>query len=107
MPSKSGIQLISLEDIIRLEAEGSYTRIFCTDKKQILVSRHLKGFELSLAEESFFRTHKSHLVNFRHIKQYFSTKYGGYIEVSDGSTVEVSRPHKKELAEILNNFILQ
>ena len=105
VPNTNGTEFISLDDIIRIQAEGSYANIFCTNKKKLLVSKSLKEFETSLEDESFFRIHKSHLINFKHIKKYAPTKDGGYIEMSDGSTVEVARTHKTHLAEIFNAFI--
>lgn len=104
VPATNGMEFITLTDIIRMQAEGSYTRIFCAGQKSFLVSRNLKEFQLSLEGESFFRTHKSHLINFLHIKKYAPTKDGGSIRMSDGSEVEVARTHKNELAEILNQF---
>ena len=106
VPTLHGMEFISLQDIIRIQAEGSYAKFFCVNKKQLLVSRNLKEFQNSLESESFFRTHKSHLINFHHIKKYSPNKDGGYIEMSDDSIIEVSRTHKTELAEILKSFIL-
>ncbi|HYG51888.1 MAG TPA: LytTR family DNA-binding domain-containing protein [Flavobacteriales bacterium] len=105
VPGSNGTEFIALDDIIRLEAEGSYTKIFCSGKKQLLVSRNLKEFQTSLEGEPFFRTHKSHLINFRHIVRYSPVKDGGHIEMSDGSVVDVARTQKAELAQILQEFI--
>jgi two-component system, LytTR family, response regulator len=105
VPTSNGTEFVPLENIIRIQADGSYSKIVCVNNKTWLVSRHLKEFQLSLDGEPFFRTHKSHLINFNHIRKYMPVKDGGTIEMSDGSVVEVARTHKTELAEILHNFI--
>ena len=105
VPNTNGTEFISLDDIIRIQADGSYATIFCVNKQKLMVSKNLGEFETSLQEESFFRVHKSHLINFQHIKKYSPTKDGGYIEMSDGSTVEVARTHKNQLTEILKVFV--
>jgi two-component system LytT family response regulator len=101
----SGMEFIPLNEIIHLQAEGSYTRLFCTGRKSLLVSRNLKEFQTSLEGEPFFRTHKSHLINFEHIKKYSPTRDGGSVEMSDGAIVDVARAHKAELAGILDRFV--
>lgn len=105
VPTTHGMEFLALNEIIRIQADGSYSTIFCVNKKSMLVSKNLKELQTALEGESFFRTHKSHLINFEHIRKYSPTKDGGYIEMSDGSSVEVARTHKTELAEILDKFI--
>ena len=58
---------VSFNDIIRLEADGSYTLIITVNNK-ILASKNLKHFENILPAKSFIRTHQSHLVNKKYIK---------------------------------------
>jgi two-component system LytT family response regulator len=48
-----------------------------------------------LEDYSFFRVHHSYLVNLNEINKYIKGE-GGYLLMSDGSTVDVSRS-KKEL----------
>ena len=104
LPTSNGSEYINIKEIIRIEADGSYSKVFTTDKKMRLVSKNLKSLEDSLEGESFFRTHKSHLINIEHIKKYIPVKDGGYIEMIDGSEILVARSVKNILVELINKF---
>lgn len=90
LPSTNGFNIIIIDDIIRLEADSSYTKVFCTGAKNVLVSRTLKEFEELLPRDIFFRVHKSHLINMEYIKDY-SKLSGNILTMIDGSKVEISR----------------
>ncbi|MEL6676001.1 MAG: LytTR family DNA-binding domain-containing protein [Bacteroidota bacterium] len=54
--------VITVGEIIRCQAEGSYTRFFLSEGRELLVSRHLKTYETLLADDGFYRVHQTHLV---------------------------------------------
>jgi len=82
------IRLVSISDIIRLEAMGNYTTFHMTDKSKVLVTKTMKDFEKALPS-NFLRVHQSHLVNKSQIKSYVKTE-GGYLLMKDGTNVPVS-----------------
>lgn len=94
IPSIKGFQVVELIDIIYCEAENTYTYIHFKDGKKLLASRSLMDYELMLQDSLFFRTHKSYLVNMKHIKEYQKGE-GGFVVMSNGKELEVSR-RKKE-----------
>jgi two-component system LytT family response regulator len=104
LPTTNGSEYLNIKDIIRIEADGSYSKVFSVDKKMRLVSKNLKSFEESLEGESFFRTHKSHIINIEHIQKYSPIKDGGYIEMDDGSEILVARSVKAILVELINKY---
>jgi two-component system LytT family response regulator len=53
-----------------------------------------------LAEHSFFRVHNSHVVNLNAITRYVKGE-GGYLVMTDASTVDVSRSRKESLLQRL------
>lgn len=90
IPSSHGFNVLLFNEIIRIEADGCYSKVFTKNGKGTIVSRTLKDFEKSLPEEKFFRIHKSHLINVDYIKEY--SNYGGnHITMHDGSRIEISR----------------
>jgi two-component system LytT family response regulator len=99
VPSSEGVQFFMVSDILRLEAEGSYTRIILTNRRPFVASKTLKHFEEMLQEFQFIRTHKSHLVNQTHIKGMTSDRE--FVVLSDESKVEISRRKKEEVMELL------
>jgi two-component system LytT family response regulator len=99
IPTTDGMEYINTKDIIRVEADRSYSMFYLNDGRKFLVSRNLKEYQELLGDRNFFRTHNSHLINLDYVKKYYRHD-GGYVEMSDGSTVAISR-NKKDL------FLLQ
>lgn len=95
LPASHGFEVLVFDELIRLEAEGCYTKVFIKAGKNKLISRTLKDFEDSLPKDRFFRTHKSHLINLKYVKEY-SNSGGAYITMIDGSKVELSRRKSAE-----------
>ena len=90
LPASHGFNILAIDDIIRLEAEGSYTKVIYKDGKKKIISRTLKDFEEAIPKDKFFRVHKSHLINLKYIKEY-SKISGNYVTMTDGSRIEISR----------------
>lgn len=90
LPASHGFNVFIINDIIRMEAEGCYTKVITKEGKSIIISRTLKDFEDTLPKEKFFRIHKSHLINLYHVKDY-SKISGHLVTMADGSKVEISR----------------
>jgi two-component system LytT family response regulator len=93
IPTSDGREYLNPKDIIRIEADRSYSWFFIKDKRKILVSKHLKEFQDLLNDRNFFRPHNSHLINLEFVKK-FVRHDGGYIEMTDGSQVPISRNRK-------------
>jgi two-component system LytT family response regulator len=99
VPATDGIHFFKVEEILRLEADRSYTHIHLKGKKPFIASRTLRHFEEMLEEFRFVRTHKSHLVNADHITRVSADRDA--LHLSDGSTVEISRRKKDEVLQML------
>ncbi len=100
VPILNGLVFLSTEDIIRLEADINYTYIFSNTEK-FTAAKSIKEYESLLNEYNFFRIHKSHLINLKHVKQ-FSRADGYFVQMSDGSNVEISRRKKDEFVEAMS-----
>ena len=89
--------------IIRCESDNYYTYFFFVDGRKLLVSKTLKENEELLSQHNFIRPHKSHLINIKYIKSYIRHD-GGYILMTDGTHVPVSRRKKDKIMEIIYNL---
>lgn len=101
VPTFDGLQMINANDIIKCTADESYTHITLTNNTKVTVSRILKEYEELLSDLNFFRVHNSCLVNLVHVTKYVKGD-GGYVVMTDGSSVEVSRRKKTELLNKLS-----
>lgn len=95
IPTSDGMEYLNTNEIIRVEADRSYSWFFLTENRKYLVSRNLKEYQELLSDRNFFRTHNSHLINLEFVKKYIRQE-GGYVLMTNGSNVPISRS-KKEL----------
>lgn len=93
-----GLLFFQPNEILRFESFGNYTYVHLKNKQKHLVSKTLKEFDETLKDASFFRIHQSHLVNLDFVKFYERGK-GGYVELEDGSQIEVSTRKKEGFLE--------
>jgi two-component system LytT family response regulator len=101
VPTGDGLLFIKTENIIRCEAEGNYVIIYQAGKEKMLITKTLGDIESMLSAKQFFRVHNSHLINLSQIKKYIRGD-GGYVIMSDNSTVDVARRKKEEFMQMLN-----
>ncbi len=87
--SQDAIQTISIKDLIYLEANGSYTKLYIENKSPIYSSRHLKDYENLLPQHIFFRIHHSVMVNRNKISNIKKGKATSVI-LTDNTTIQVS-----------------
>ncbi|QDK81616.1 histidine kinase [Spirosoma sp. KCTC 42546] len=96
IPTLESVLLFTSDDIIRIEAMGSYTTVHFINRKELVASRSMAEFEQVLIDhDHFFKVHKSHLVNLNYITKYRRGD-GGTLMMTDGSEVDVARRVKPE-----------
>jgi two-component system LytT family response regulator len=100
---KDGIIFIKPEQIIRLEASGSYTTFILENNVKHLVSKSMKEYEILLDNTIFFRCHNSHIVNLRKVVK-FTHNNGYFAELSNGSVIEIARRNKEIFLERLKKI---
>ena len=97
VPTSDGFELIPIDQVLFCEAKDNYTYFNLKNKKKIIACRMLKEVEEQLNDFSFFiRVHNSYIVNIKEVKKYVRGE-GGYVIMSDDSTVNVSRSRKEIL----------
>jgi len=96
LPSKEGYVFIALSEIIRCESKNGYAVFHIRGMDKIVSSKNIKEYETLLQDEMFFRIHNSHIINLNYIKKYHRGR-GGFVEMEDGSMLEVATRRKDEL----------
>ncbi|MEO5975803.1 MAG: LytTR family DNA-binding domain-containing protein [Chryseolinea sp.] len=103
IPTSEGYELVATNTIISCSADDNYTHFFLKDGKRIIACRTLKEVEEQLESfPSFTRVHHSHIVNLNEVTKYTRGE-GGYLSMTDGSTVNVSRSRKESLLRLLSH----
>jgi two-component system LytT family response regulator len=67
-----GVKIVEEDAIAYLEASGNCTMIYFKDGTRYLDTRTLKVYEEILDDKSFYRIHKSYIINMDMIKEYLS-----------------------------------
>ena len=101
LPTGNAYEIISIKDIIRCEADGSYTNFYLVGGKKLMVSASLKHYEDLLPEKDFIRIHHHHLINMNHVVRFLKVD-GGYAIMTDNTQLEISRRKKDAFLERLN-----
>ncbi len=101
IPTIEGFTIVPVNEIVYCHADSNYTEFYLVDKRCILSSYTLKQYDEILTAQSFFRAHRSYLINLEHVKLYRRGE-GGEIVMSNGHEIELSRTHKDEFMHILN-----
>ena len=97
VPTSDGFELVPVDEVLFCEAHDNYTYFSLRNKKRIVACRMLKEVEEQLNDFPFFvRVHNSYIVNLKEVKKYVRGE-GGYVIMSDESSVNVSRSRKEDL----------
>jgi len=103
LTDKYGLQIINIKDIIRLEAQGSYTKFFIKNQEILTTSKILKEYEKMLPPTKFFRSHQSHLINLEFLLRY-DKRDGDVLILKDGSQVPLAIRKKEILLNIIHKL---
>lgn len=99
LPMKNGeFTIVDIDDILYCEADGSYTNFYTKDNKVYTTSNNLKKVEGILMQSTFFRIHRSTLLNLKHIVQFNKT---GELTLSNKKKLLVSSRNKANFLRVL------
>lgn len=93
--TNEGFEILDTDDIILLEADGSYTKFYLKNNITMLTSSGIGEYEDMLDFNSFMRIHKSFIININEIKKFLKAD-GGSVIMSNGKEAFVSKRKKEE-----------
>jgi two-component system, LytTR family, response regulator len=96
-----GIFRVDPSDIIRMRSSNSYTLIYFTNRKPLLIAKVLKRFADALAAQGFIRTHRAHLINKKYIHSIDSE---GHVLMNDASVAAISRRLRGQVLQQLQSL---
>ncbi|MAN03679.1 MAG: DNA-binding response regulator [Owenweeksia sp.] len=96
------VRIIPVKDIIRLEADGDYVKIYSREGN-FMKKKTLQHFEDTLSKEVFARIHRTHLLNISYLERIDPYHKNSHIaRLKDGTYIPVSRTGYQRLKETLN-----
>lgn len=103
LPGHNGFRTLKLNEIVYLESKpGSYCVFHLKGGQTTIVTKPLSYFEDILPEESFFRIHRSYMINFEYVQNYHSS---GRLKLVDGTELEVSVRRRSEFLNSYKNYL--
>ena len=100
LPGADGRRMLAHDEIVFIEADGSYSTVCTAAGESILVVRKLGQLEEDLASDRFFRCHRSYVINLAHVRELRT----GEVVMSDGGEVPVSRVRRVEIQRLLRSI---
>ena len=100
LPTLNSLTMIDFDSIVYCESDSNYTTFVLSDGCKCLVSKTMKEYEDVFPTDSFFRIHKSYIVNLNKVVKYIKND-GGQVLLSNGAVLPVSRMRKDLLVECL------
>jgi two-component system, LytTR family, response regulator len=97
-----GFKIVDPSDIMYLEGEGNYTKIFFSDGTQYVDTRSLGIYEDILDPRKFFRIHKSHIVNVLYVSEFLNVD-GSFVVMKNGTRLVISRLRLSGFLELFRN----
>lgn len=81
--------------IIYLQAEESYTKLFCQNNRNYIIRKNLNTLDTLLTPHNFIRIHKSYMINGMY--SYKIIKNGTILETVNGEFLPIARRRKKDV----------
>jgi two-component system LytT family response regulator len=103
IPTSDGTEYLNIADIIRIQADGSYSKFSLNNNKTILVSKNIGEYQELLIDKDFLRVHNSHLVNLLNVKKHVKSD-GGYILMTDNYSVPLSKSKRELFVSLMKNI---
>jgi two-component system LytT family response regulator len=91
------IFVVRMDDIIYMQADGSYTRFYTTSHGVLTITKKLIDFEYLESSGPFFRTHRSYIVNLNHIKKVDKKDF--LLIMNNDAEVYLAQDKKNQLLE--------
>ncbi|MEM9824138.1 MAG: LytTR family DNA-binding domain-containing protein [Bacteroidota bacterium] len=103
LPGRDNHIVVALDDIIRIEAMGSYVMIHLENGNSHLVVNSLSYYEALLPPSNFFRIHKSHLINLYKVSRFASGRKGKVL-LKDNSELGIAARRKSAFSQIMKQL---
>jgi two-component system LytT family response regulator len=102
LSTEKGIHFIDATEVLYCLSSGPYSVFYLKSGQELVCSKSIGEYEKMLEDKGFYRIHNSSLINVEHLKRFVRTD-GGYVEMSDGKTLTVSRRKKDEFLSYLGH----
>ena len=101
LKTQDGDLRLVLNDIIQIVGDRNYSYIYLKNGTKKLVTKTLIELEELLDSKGFYRCHKSHIINAKHITAYSN---GNLVQLSETISIPISRRKKKPFVDWFETY---
>ncbi|TDO96140.1 LytR/AlgR family response regulator transcription factor [Flavobacterium sp. 245] len=94
------IELFKVSDVIFVESDSKYATFYLIDGTQHVSNKNLIHYEGVLDSASFFRIHKSYIINIKYTSRIIK-KDGSYCQLVNGKLLPIAKRKKEEFNRFL------
>ncbi|MBA3681578.1 MAG: response regulator transcription factor [Bacteroidetes bacterium] len=100
--SKAGIESLDITEIICLESQSNYTKIYLNNSQTIISTKTLKEFDIMLCatDQNFMRVHHSYIINLQKVARFLPGQDN--VIMSDNQKIPVSKRRKEQFFKWLS-----
>ncbi|GGH74653.1 two-component system LytT family response regulator [Filimonas zeae] len=100
LQSAREVHFIPVSQIVRVAGENNYSVFTLVNKQKITVAKTLREYETLLTPHQFYRIHKSHIINLRHL---LKVNKGDefFVQMADGAILEVAARRKGDFLKCM------
>lgn len=93
--------LLRIEDVLLIEAHGSYSKLILADGREHVLSKNMKQLLSEITDKRLQRVHRSSIINTAHIKSVQFSGNEGIVTLRNNLQVSISRSYKNALKKWL------
>jgi two-component system LytT family response regulator len=97
IPTNKGHKVVMAKNIIRIEANSNYCRVYFDNDDPLTVAKLLHWFEEKLPDDFFYRIHRTHIVNRLFIS---SISNSSKLTLVNGEQLQTSRRKKNMVRQM-------
>jgi two-component system LytT family response regulator len=97
LQTAESIYVVNISDIVVIQAEGNYSKIYTTSHAVLTITKKISEFEYLETLDIFFRCHRSYIINLTKISKVDKRDY--VIMLSNGEKASLAHDKKQVLLE--------
>jgi len=100
---KENFWVLQYDEIINIESAGNYSLVYTKESKKLLCHNTLNQLEEGLKSEVFFRCHRSHIINLKHISSVEKGRTGTAL-LNNERVIPIANRRLKEFEKAISSL---
>jgi len=103
MPTQGALLYMLEDEIISIESQGRYSKIYLKEGKEVITTKSLRDCEATFVNTLLLRIHKSWIINLAYIKKYAKGR-DAHVIMETKQRIDVGQIYKDQLTQLTSIF---